>query len=232
MLENGRIIGVDNTPTTDVASGIWGLREATRSIRDGIWPVNFSVIGTDSFENDDSITTDMTYPAGIADGDQIFIWVRSNVAPNTSTGFTQIANGTVTTMNYSLQYKQASSEGSTVTVSRPSNSGSFTVLLLVARGSGYELGSVTTSTNTTVTASSVTPTVDGLAIAFFGFNGTESESSGPSGWDVEDTTTATATTGGAMYAYSKEAGSGVATGDAVSTISGSQDNAGIQVIVT
>ena len=35
----GGIIGVDNTPTTSVASGIWRLSEAYKYIEDAAWPV-------------------------------------------------------------------------------------------------------------------------------------------------------------------------------------------------
>ena len=34
----GGIIGVDNTPTTSVASGVWSMREQLRAKRDDIWP--------------------------------------------------------------------------------------------------------------------------------------------------------------------------------------------------
>jgi hypothetical protein len=37
--ENGGILGVDNTPTKAVASGIWGLNSVFDARNDGIWPV-------------------------------------------------------------------------------------------------------------------------------------------------------------------------------------------------
>lgn len=36
--ENGSIIGVDNTPTTSVASGVWSLFEQARYQKEGVWP--------------------------------------------------------------------------------------------------------------------------------------------------------------------------------------------------
>ena len=35
----GGIIGVDNTPTTSVASGVWSMREQYNARKDSIWPV-------------------------------------------------------------------------------------------------------------------------------------------------------------------------------------------------
>ena len=36
--ENGGILGVDNTPTRAVASGIWNLNTVATARHDGIWP--------------------------------------------------------------------------------------------------------------------------------------------------------------------------------------------------
>ena len=47
--ENGSVIGVVNTPTTSVASGIWSLSAVALAVRGGIWPqyiAGFTVIQT------------------------------------------------------------------------------------------------------------------------------------------------------------------------------------------
>jgi hypothetical protein len=36
--QNGSVIGVDNTPTTSVASGVWSLFEQARYQKEGVWP--------------------------------------------------------------------------------------------------------------------------------------------------------------------------------------------------
>jgi hypothetical protein len=36
---NGGIIGVDNFPTSSVASGMWRLQEAQKALEEGNWPL-------------------------------------------------------------------------------------------------------------------------------------------------------------------------------------------------
>ncbi len=44
---NGVIIGVANTPTQSVASGIWSLSAVALAVKGGIWPVSkYTVIQT------------------------------------------------------------------------------------------------------------------------------------------------------------------------------------------
>lgn len=45
-MTNGGIIGVTNTPTTSVASGVWRLEEALNAVRQSIWPSADSILIT------------------------------------------------------------------------------------------------------------------------------------------------------------------------------------------
>jgi hypothetical protein len=42
MTDNGGIIGKNNIPTTDTASGVWGLRQVFNAVSDSIWPGSVS----------------------------------------------------------------------------------------------------------------------------------------------------------------------------------------------
>lgn len=44
-MTNGNIIGKLNTPTTEQASGVWGIREQIRAERDSIWPKSYVTEG-------------------------------------------------------------------------------------------------------------------------------------------------------------------------------------------
>ena len=48
--ENGSVVGVDNTPTTSVASGVWSLFEQARYQKEGVWP-SPAPIGEPYFKN-------------------------------------------------------------------------------------------------------------------------------------------------------------------------------------
>jgi len=66
--DNGSVLGVDNTPTTSVASGIWSLNAVARAVKASIWPNNDPTLALDFDETttlDSRITftraTDGTY---------------------------------------------------------------------------------------------------------------------------------------------------------------------------
>jgi hypothetical protein len=50
---NGGIIGPANTPTSSVAAGVWRLRDAFNSIKNGTWPLT-KAVATNSLRTNQS----------------------------------------------------------------------------------------------------------------------------------------------------------------------------------
>ena len=88
MRRNGGIIGKSNIPADNVASGVWGLREATSYRRNGVWPeiISYSVTESSSSVNEDSSLVFNVSTTGVPDGETLY-WTVSNPSEfSTSSG--------------------------------------------------------------------------------------------------------------------------------------------------
>jgi hypothetical protein len=58
--ENGSVLGVDNTPTTSAASGIWSLNAVARAVKASIWPSNDPTLALD-FDETTTLDSRITF---------------------------------------------------------------------------------------------------------------------------------------------------------------------------
>jgi len=79
---NGRLIGLINTPTVKVASGMWTMREAALSTRNGTWPLSDLIAPYYAWEANFGVTTvgadGVTDDLLPVDGHKVRSWVSTN----------------------------------------------------------------------------------------------------------------------------------------------------------
>jgi hypothetical protein len=145
----GNIKGVDNTPTSSVASGVWSLREQYLARVQNIWPGRYLKLYATATDNlADNHGTNfasftVTWPANILDGMVAVLLTSRDFttgSTNTPTGFTLLSNDTTSGGSASegyIFYRECDgTETGNITLSGGSFYGPSAVLAVFDLGSG------------------------------------------------------------------------------------------------
>lgn len=171
----------------------------------------------------------ITKPTGASDGDLLIAFLRgggngggTTITPDISGWTTEIektgSSPTFFPNPFYVFSRTVNTDPASYSFTRSGTTGTFDGVLCLLKGGSSSVGVVGTlngSSGTTLTAGSITPANNGLALVFFSWNAGPIISTPPSGLGVVNTDLDDDGNNGTTVLYSTSTTSGVATGDQV-----------------